>query len=76
MPALSVKKLPGRFGAEIEGLDLRQPLDRDTAKELTDAHGDLSGGRCTGMACDIRVSEAIHDSMDEIWAGGPLSSPR
>ena len=36
MPALSVRKLPGRFGAEIEGLDLRQPLDRDTAKELID----------------------------------------
>ncbi|MEQ9641738.1 MAG: TauD/TfdA family dioxygenase [Alphaproteobacteria bacterium] len=34
---LSVKPLPGPFGAEIEGLDLRQPLDRDTIKELIDA---------------------------------------
>jgi taurine dioxygenase len=33
---LSVRKLPGRFGAEIEGLDLRQPLDRATAKALID----------------------------------------
>ncbi len=33
---LSVKPLPGPFGAEIEGLDLSQPLDRDTAKELID----------------------------------------
>jgi taurine dioxygenase len=33
---LSVKKLPGRFGAEIEGLDLRQPLNRETAKALID----------------------------------------
>ena len=31
---LSVKPLPGPFGAEIEGLDLRRPLDRATAREL------------------------------------------
>jgi NAD(P)-dependent dehydrogenase (short-subunit alcohol dehydrogenase family) len=52
----------GRRGAVIEA----------TAKELTDAHG-ASGGRCIGMACDIRVPEAIHDAMDQIWADGALT---
>jgi NAD(P)-dependent dehydrogenase (short-subunit alcohol dehydrogenase family) len=25
------------------------------------------------MACDIRVPEAIHDAMDQVWAGGALT---
>ena len=44
----------------------------ETAKELTAAHPD-SGGSCVGMACDIRVPEAIHDAMDQVWAGGALT---
>ena len=44
----------GRRGSVIEG----------TAKELMDAHP--TGGKCIGMACDIRVPEAIHESMDTI----------
>jgi len=41
----------------------------DTAKKLMDAHG----GRVTPIACDIRVPEAIHDMMDQVWAGGALT---
>jgi NAD(P)-dependent dehydrogenase (short-subunit alcohol dehydrogenase family) len=52
----------GRRGAVIEA----------AAKELMDAHGG-SGGTCIGMACDIRVPEAIHDAMDEVWSGGALT---
>ena len=51
----------GRRGNVIEG----------TAKELMDAHP--TGGKCIGMACDIRVPEAIHEAMDTIWAGGALT---
>ena len=51
----------GRRGNVIEG----------TAKELMDAHP--TGGKCTGMACDIRVPEAIHEAMDTIWADGALT---
>ena len=51
----------GRRGSVIEG----------TAKELMDAHP--TGGKCIGMACDIRVPEAIHESMDTIWADGALT---
>jgi NAD(P)-dependent dehydrogenase (short-subunit alcohol dehydrogenase family) len=36
------------------------------AKDLTDAHG----GKCVGIACDIRVPEAIADMIDTIWADG------
>ncbi len=34
---LSVKPLPGPFGAVIEGLDLSRPMDRRTTKALIDA---------------------------------------
>ena len=51
----------GRRGAVIEA----------TAKELMDAHP--GGGKCVGMACDIRVPEAIHEAMDQVWAGGALT---
>ncbi|MGA0605530.1 SDR family oxidoreductase [Phenylobacterium sp. VNQ135] len=52
----------GRRGAVIEA----------AANELNEAHGD-AGGRCVGQACDIRVPEAIHEAMDEIWSGGALT---
>jgi NAD(P)-dependent dehydrogenase (short-subunit alcohol dehydrogenase family) len=31
------------------------------------------GGKVMTIPCDIRVPEAIHDMMDEIWAGGALT---
>ena len=37
-----------------------------TAKELMAAHG----GKCGGLACDIRVPEAISEMLDTIWADG------
>lgn len=61
------------LGADVYIWGRRGSIISDTAKELTDAHGAAAGGRCTGMACDIRVPEAIHDAMDEVWAGGPLT---
>src|SRR5947209_4734226 len=60
------------LGADVVIWGRRGGVVEATAKDLTDAHGE-SGGRCTGMACDIRVPEAIHDAMDQVWAGGALT---
>jgi NAD(P)-dependent dehydrogenase (short-subunit alcohol dehydrogenase family) len=57
------------LGAEVYICGRRGGVVEETAKELTDAHG----GRCTGLACDIRVPEAIHDMLDRVWADGPLT---
>jgi len=54
------------LGADVYIWGRRGNVIEATAKELSDAHG----GKCIGMACDIRVPEAIHDAMDEVWAGG------
>ena len=61
------------LGADVVIWGRRGEVVRATAKELTDAHGAAAGGRCTGMPVDIRVPEAIHDAMDEVWAGGTLT---
>jgi NAD(P)-dependent dehydrogenase (short-subunit alcohol dehydrogenase family) len=57
------------LGAEVYICGRRGGVVEDTAKELTDAHG----GRCVGLACDIRVPEAIHDMLDQVWADGALT---
>ena len=57
------------LGAEVYIWGRRGNVIGEAAQELMDAHG----GKCVGMACDIRVPEAIHDAMDQIWADGPLT---
>jgi NAD(P)-dependent dehydrogenase (short-subunit alcohol dehydrogenase family) len=57
------------LGADVYIWGRRGNVIEATAKELSDAHG----GKCIGMACDIRVPEAIHDAMDQVWAGGALT---
>ncbi|MBW8815096.1 MAG: SDR family oxidoreductase [Caulobacterales bacterium] len=59
------------LGADVVIWGRRGGVVEATAEELMAAHPD--GGRCTGMACDIRVPEAIHDAMDQVWAGGTLT---
>src|ERR1700760_3936529 len=54
------------LGAEVYICGRRGGVVEATAKELTDAHG----GKCVGLACDIRVPEAIADMIDTIWADG------
>ncbi len=54
------------LGAEVYICGRRGGVVEATAKELMDAHG----GKVTGIACDIRVPEAIGDMLDEVWAGG------
>src|SRR5258705_419181 len=61
------------LGADVIIWGRRGNVIEATAKDLTEAHAKTGGGRCLGMACDIRVPEAIHDAMDQIWAGGALT---
>jgi NAD(P)-dependent dehydrogenase (short-subunit alcohol dehydrogenase family) len=61
------------LGARVYICGRRGGVVEETAKALTDAYG-ASGGSCSGLACDIRVPEAIHDMLDQVWAdGGALS---
>ena len=57
------------LGADVVIWGRRGNIVQDTAKAIADAHG----AKVTGMACDIRVPEAIHDTLDEVWAGGALT---
>jgi len=61
------------LGADVYIWGRRGNVIEAAAKELMDAHSANSGGKCVGQACDIRVPEAIHDAMDEVWAGGALT---
>ncbi|MEO8925752.1 MAG: SDR family oxidoreductase [Caulobacteraceae bacterium] len=54
------------LGAEVYICGRRGGVLDATAKELMDAHG----GKAAGIACDIRVPEAIGDMLDQIWADG------
>lgn len=54
------------LGAEVYICGRRGNILEETANELMAAHG----GKCVGIACDIRVPEAIKDMIDIIWADG------
>lgn len=54
------------LGAEVYVCGRRGGVVEATAKELMDAHG----GKCVGLACDIRVPEAIAEMIETIWADG------
>ena len=54
------------LGAEVYICGRRGGVIEAAAKDLSDAHG----GKCVGIACDIRVPEAIADMVDTIWADG------
>ncbi len=54
------------LGAEVYICGRRGGVVEAAAKDLTDAHG----GKCVGLACDIRVPEAISEMIDTIWADG------
>ena len=54
------------LGATVYICGRRGGVVEASARELMDAHG----GRCVGLACDIRVPEAIEAMLDQIWADG------
>ncbi len=58
------------LGAEVYICGRRGGVVEAAAKDLTDAHG----GKCVGLACDIRVPAAIEEMIATVWAdGGPLT---
>ncbi len=57
------------LGAEVYICGRRGTILEETAKELMAAHPD-TGGKVVGIACDIRVPEAIKEMVDQIWADG------
>ena len=59
------------LGAEVYICGRRGGVLEATARELMDAHPSQDGGgRCVGLACDIRVPEAISEMLDTVWADG------
>ena len=60
------------LGAEVFICGRRGGVLEEAADELMGRHG----GKVVPIACDIRVPEAIHDMMDEIWAGRRAHRPR
>ena len=59
------------LGAEVYICGRRGGVLDEAAKELMDQHPSKNGGgKVVGIACDIRVPEAIHDMTDQIWADG------
>jgi NAD(P)-dependent dehydrogenase (short-subunit alcohol dehydrogenase family) len=59
------------LGADVYICGRRGGILDETARELMDAHpASGGGGKVTGVACDIRVPEAIHEMMDQVWADG------
>ncbi len=62
------------LGAQVYVCGRRGAVCEATAEELNARHAAASGGWIKGLACDIRVPEAITEMMDRIWAdGGPLT---
>jgi NAD(P)-dependent dehydrogenase (short-subunit alcohol dehydrogenase family) len=57
------------LGAEVYICGRRGNILEDTANELMAAHPG-SPGKVVGIACDIRVPEAIKDMVDTIWTDG------
>jgi NAD(P)-dependent dehydrogenase (short-subunit alcohol dehydrogenase family) len=54
------------LGAEVYICGRRGGVLEETAKELADVHG----GKVRGIACDIRVPEAIGEMLDQVWSDG------
>jgi len=54
------------LGAEVYICGRRGGVVEATAKALMDAHG----GKVVGLACDIRVPEAIGEMLDRVWSDG------
>ncbi len=58
------------LGARVYICGRRGGVVEAAAAEITAEHGALAGGSVTGLACDIRVPEAISDMVDRIWSDG------
>ncbi len=60
-----------RLGADVLISGRRGPVLEETAAELMARHP--QGGRVTPLVCDIRVPDAVEDTVEAAFAGGPLT---
>src|ERR1051325_1040855 len=58
-----------QLGAKVYICGRRLPLVEETARRISD----VTGSAVTGLACDIRVAEAVEDMIAQIWSEGPLT---
>jgi len=56
------------LGAKVYICGRRKSVLEDSAKEMMDKYG----GLVIPISCDIKVSEAIEEMIDQIWSDGPL----
>ena len=56
------------LGAKVYICGRRKSVLEDSAKEMMDKNG----GSVIPISCDIKVSEAIEEMIDQIWSDGPL----
>ena len=56
------------LGAKVYICGRRKSVLEDSAKEMMDNYG----GSVIPISCDIKVSEAIEEMIDQIWSDGPL----
>lgn len=58
-----------QLGASVYICGRRASVLDETAKRISDK----TGSTVKGIACDIRVSEAVEDMITQIWTDGPLT---
>ncbi len=58
------------LGARVYIVGRRGGVLQEAADELNKAHADASGGYVSGLPLDIRSAEAIHETLDQVWADG------
>ena len=58
-----------QLGASVYICGRRASVLEETAKRMSDA----TGSKVKGIACDIRVAEAVDDMVAQIWSEGPLT---
>src|ERR1041385_6944430 len=58
-----------QLGAKVYICGRRLNVVEETARRISD----VTGSAVTGLACDIRVAEAVEDMIAQIWSEGPLT---
>jgi NAD(P)-dependent dehydrogenase (short-subunit alcohol dehydrogenase family) len=58
-----------QLGAEVYICGRRLNVVEETAKRVSDS----TGSAVKGLACDIRIAEAVDDMVAQIWSEGPLT---
>jgi NAD(P)-dependent dehydrogenase (short-subunit alcohol dehydrogenase family) len=64
----SIGKRYLELGAELYICGRRREVLDATAAEL----GAATGGRASGIVCDVRDAASVEAMMEEVWRGGPL----